>query len=122
MSPVHSQPAPTLRIRRRHVSPTTAGLFPECPSVVGPRKAVSSPARVAGQRGSISDQAPADPPPPSPPHPATPTRAPRPRRPHAPVPPPPPPARLLPPPRLPPPPPPPHPPPPSAAPPRTPPL
>src|SRR6266480_6358472 len=57
MSPVHSQPAPILRIRRRHVSPTTAGLFPECPSVIGPTKAVSSPARVAGQRGSISDQA-----------------------------------------------------------------
>ncbi len=63
MSPVHSQPAPTLRIRRRHVSPTTAGLFPECPSVIGPTKAVSSPARVAGQRGSISDQATADCPP-----------------------------------------------------------
>src|SRR5882762_8132926 len=63
MSPVHSQPALTLRIRRRHVSPTTAGLFPECPSVIGPTKAVSSPARAAGQRGSISDQATADCPP-----------------------------------------------------------
>src|SRR5256886_7461476 len=63
MSPVHSQPAPTLRIRRRHGSPTTAELFPECPSVIGPTKAVSSPARVAGQRGSISDQATADCPP-----------------------------------------------------------
>src|SRR5437879_1909151 len=80
MSPVHSQPAPTLRIRRRHVSPTTAGLFPECPSVVGPRKAVSSPARVAGQRGSISDQATADCPPASRTQHGTPNREPGPCR------------------------------------------
>src|SRR5437016_8286193 len=80
MSPVHSQPAPTLRIRRRHVSPTTAGLFPECPSVVGPRKAVSSPARVAGQRSSISDQATADCPPASRTQHGTPNREPGPCR------------------------------------------
>src|SRR2546430_13941410 len=63
MSPVHSQPAPTVRIRRRHASPTTGGLFPDCPDVLGPIKAVRSPAPVADQRGSISDQATADCPP-----------------------------------------------------------
>jgi len=34
MSPVHSQPAPRFRFRRRRASPTTAGLFPECPDVL----------------------------------------------------------------------------------------
>ena len=63
MSPVHSQLAPTFRIRRRHASTTTVGLFPECPDVLGPSKEVSSSVPVADQRGSVSDQATADCPP-----------------------------------------------------------
>src|SRR5260370_25157306 len=63
MSPVPSPLALNFRIRRRHASPTTVGLFPECPDAIGPMKMVSSPAPVADQRGSISDQATADCPP-----------------------------------------------------------
>src|SRR5258708_12870533 len=70
MSPVHSPAAPSFRIRRRRVSPTTAGLFPENPDV--------SPARLVSIRlvndslscdlttvgcGSISDPATTDGPP-----------------------------------------------------------
>ena len=40
MSPVHSPSAPSFRIQRRQVSPTTAGLFPECPDVISPVKMV----------------------------------------------------------------------------------
>jgi len=72
MSPVHSPSAPSLRIRRRHASPTTVGLFPECPDAISPmkmasdcltgdRKTVGAP--VADQRGSNSNQATADCPP-----------------------------------------------------------
>jgi DNA repair photolyase len=63
MSPVHSPSTPHFRMRRRCVSPTTVRLFPECPNVISPMKAVSSPAPVADQRGSISDRATADCPP-----------------------------------------------------------
>ena len=63
MSPVHSQPAPTFRFRRRRASPTTVGLFPECPDVISPIKQVRDHAPVADQRGSNSNQATADCPP-----------------------------------------------------------
>lgn len=72
MSPVHSLSAPSFRIRRRHASPTTVGLFPECPDVISPMKVVSRPAPAADQltgdraavdRGSISDPATTDCPP-----------------------------------------------------------
>jgi DNA repair photolyase len=63
MSPVHSQPAPTFRIRRRHASPTTVGLFPECPDAISPMKAVCSLAPVTDQHGSNSNQATPDCPP-----------------------------------------------------------
>src|SRR5258706_3617623 len=57
MSPVHSPSAPSFRIRRRHVSPTTVGLFPECPDVISPKQVVQGLAPVADQRGNNSDQA-----------------------------------------------------------------
>src|SRR5467141_2156147 len=57
MSPVHSLSAPSFRIRRRRASPTTAGLFPECPDAISPMKMVSSPAPAVDQRGSNSNQA-----------------------------------------------------------------
>src|SRR5207249_4588723 len=60
MSPVHSLSAPSFRIRRRHVSPTTAGLFPECPEAISPKQVVQSPARTEDRRGSISDRATTD--------------------------------------------------------------
>src|SRR6266436_1748213 len=63
MSPVHSLSAPSFRIRRRHVSPTTVGLFPECPDAISPIEMVRGPAPVADQLGSISDQATPDCPP-----------------------------------------------------------
>src|SRR5260370_41168545 len=63
MSPVLSPSTLSFRIRRRYASPTTAGLLPECPEDVSPIKAVCDLARVADQRGSISDQATADCPP-----------------------------------------------------------
>jgi DNA repair photolyase len=65
MSPVHSLSAPGFSTRRRHALPTTVRLFPECPDVLSPMKAVSSPAPVADQRGSLSDRRTADCPPPS---------------------------------------------------------
>src|SRR5947208_3425650 len=63
MSPVHSLSAPSFRIRRRHVSPTTAGLFPECPEAISPKQVVQSPARTEDRRGSISDRETTDCPP-----------------------------------------------------------
>jgi DNA repair photolyase len=80
MSPVHSPTAPSFRIRRHHVSPTTAGLFPECPEAISPKQVVQDLAPVtdqlAGGRntadftgdhtvdlGSISDQVTTDCPP-----------------------------------------------------------
>ena len=63
MSPVHSQPAPTFRMRRRHASPTTVGLFPECPDAISPMKAVCSLAPVTDQHGTNSNQATPDCPP-----------------------------------------------------------
>jgi DNA repair photolyase len=63
MSPVHSQPAPTFRFRRRRASPTTVGLFPECLDVISPMQMVHDRAPVADQRGSNSNQATADCPP-----------------------------------------------------------
>src|SRR5437660_3398884 len=64
MSPVHSPAAPSSRIRRRRVSPTTAGLFPENPDVSSARlvsirlvnDSLSSDQTTVGC-GSISDQA-----------------------------------------------------------------
>ena len=75
MSPVHSLSAPRFRIRRRHASPTTVGLFPECPEcpdAISPMQAVSSLAPVADQltgdrktvdRGSSSNRPTTDCPP-----------------------------------------------------------
>ncbi len=63
MSPVHSSAAQDFRIRRHHASPTSAGLFPECPDDLSPKQAASNLAPVAGQRGSISDHKTADCPP-----------------------------------------------------------
>src|SRR6202521_2417419 len=63
MSPVHSQPAPSFRFRRRRASPTTVGLFPECPDVISPMQMVHDLAQVVDQRGSNSNQATADCPP-----------------------------------------------------------
>ncbi len=60
MAPVHSPTAPSFRTRRRHVSPTTAGLFPECPDAKSPKQVVQSPARTEDRRGSISDRATTD--------------------------------------------------------------
>src|SRR5206468_9238255 len=65
MPPVHSPTAPSFRTRRRHVSPTTVGLFPECPEAISPKQVVQDLAPVADQLtgdrktvdfGSISDQ------------------------------------------------------------------
>src|SRR5947208_3362410 len=63
MSPVHSQPAPSFRFRRRRASPTTAELFPECPDVISPMQMVHDLAQVVDQRGSNSSQATPDCPP-----------------------------------------------------------
>jgi len=63
MSPVHSPSAPSFRIRRLHASPTTAGLFPECPDAISPNQMVHDLAQVVDQRGSNSNQATADCPP-----------------------------------------------------------
>ena len=63
MSPVHSPSAPSFRTRRRPASPTTVSLFPVCPEVISPKQAVSNPAPVADQYGSISDHKTADCPP-----------------------------------------------------------
>ena len=72
MSPVHSPSAPSFRIRRRNASPTTVGLFPECPDATSPMKMASDcltggremvGAPVVDQRGSNSNQATADCPP-----------------------------------------------------------
>jgi DNA repair photolyase len=56
MSPVHSPSAPNFRIRRRHVSPTTAGLFPECPDVLSPKPAVQSLAQTGDQCNADSNR------------------------------------------------------------------
>src|ERR1700687_3750011 len=63
MSPVHSPSAPSFRIRRLHASPTTAGLFPECPDAISPNQMVHDLAQVVDQRGSNSNQTTADCPP-----------------------------------------------------------
>src|SRR5437667_3498291 len=63
MPPVHSPTAPSFRTRRRHVSPTTAGLFPECPDAKSPKQVVQRPARTEDRRGSISDRETTDCPP-----------------------------------------------------------
>src|SRR6267378_1742151 len=63
MSPVHSPSAPSFRIRRRRVLPTSVGLFPECPDVISPKQVVQGLAPVADQRGNISDQTTTDCPP-----------------------------------------------------------
>jgi DNA repair photolyase len=63
MSPVHSLPAPSYATRRRRASPTTVGLFPECPDALSPVEGVRDPAPVADQRGSVSNRATADCPP-----------------------------------------------------------
>ncbi len=63
MSPVHSLSAPSFWIQRRHVSPATVGLFPECPDVISPMKAVRDLAQIANQRGSSSNRPTTDCPP-----------------------------------------------------------
>src|SRR5882762_9688097 len=63
MSPVHSPSAPSFRIRRRRVLPTSVGLFPGCPDVISPKQVVQGLAPVADQRGNISDQTTTDCPP-----------------------------------------------------------
>src|SRR6266851_4559849 len=70
MSPVHSPAAPSSRIQRRRVSPTTVGLFPENPDVSSARlvsirlvkDSLSGDQTTVGC-GSISDQATTDGPP-----------------------------------------------------------
>ena len=49
MSPVHSPSAPSFRIQRRRVSPTTVGLFPECPEAISPKQMVQGLAPAADQ-------------------------------------------------------------------------
>src|SRR5260370_25358537 len=49
MPPVHSPSVPSFRIRRRRVSPTTVGLFPECPDVISPKQVVQGLAPAADQ-------------------------------------------------------------------------
>src|SRR5260370_42220313 len=49
MSPVHSPSVPSFRIRRRHVSTTAEGLFPECPDVISPKQMVQGLAPAADQ-------------------------------------------------------------------------
>src|SRR5260370_33152254 len=49
MSPVHSPSVPSFRIRRRHVSTTTVGLFPECPEAISPKRMVQGLAPAADQ-------------------------------------------------------------------------
>src|SRR5258708_34237867 len=49
MSPVHSPSVPSFRIRRRHVSTTTVGLFPECPDAISPKQMVQGLAPAADQ-------------------------------------------------------------------------
>jgi DNA repair photolyase len=49
MSPVHSPSVPSFRIRRRRVTPTTVGLFPECPEVISPKQVVQGLAPAADQ-------------------------------------------------------------------------
>ncbi len=56
MSPVHSLSTPHFRIRRRHDSPTTVRLFPECPEEKSPNARTSGLAPAAGPRGSISNR------------------------------------------------------------------
>lgn len=63
MSPVLSSSSVGVTIRRRRVSPTAAGLFPESPEDVSPMQVVSSLAPVAGQRSNISHRVTADCPP-----------------------------------------------------------
>jgi DNA repair photolyase len=63
MSPVLSSSTIGIRAQRRPVSPTTAGLFPDCPEDVSPMQLIRDLAPVADQRGSISDRATADCPP-----------------------------------------------------------
>jgi len=63
MSPVLSSSTMGIRAQRRPVSPTTAGLFPDCPEDVSPMQLIRDLAPVADQRGSISDRATADCPP-----------------------------------------------------------
>jgi DNA repair photolyase len=72
MSPVLSSSAVGIAIHRRRVSPTTAGLFPDCPEDVSPMQVVSERAPLADQstvesktvdRGSISDRSTTDCPP-----------------------------------------------------------
>jgi hypothetical protein len=63
MSPVLSSSTMGIRAQRRPVSPTTAGLFPDCPDNVSPMQVIRDLAPVADQRSSISDRATPDCPP-----------------------------------------------------------
>lgn len=63
MSPVLSFSTMGVRAQRRPVSPTTAGLFPDCPEDVSPVNVIRDLAPVADQRSGISDRATADCPP-----------------------------------------------------------
>jgi len=63
MSPVLSSSSVSFAVHRRRVSPTTAGLFPDCPEDVSPKQVVNELAPLADQRDSISDRATADCPP-----------------------------------------------------------
>src|SRR6266446_463588 len=56
MSPVHSPSVPRFQIRRRHVSPTTAGLFPECPDAISPKQVVQSLAQTGDQYNADSNR------------------------------------------------------------------
>jgi DNA repair photolyase len=63
MSPVLSLSTVGIGIHRRHVSSTTAGLFPDCPEDVSPTQVVSERAPLGDQLGSISDRSTTDCPP-----------------------------------------------------------
>jgi DNA repair photolyase len=63
MPPVFSSSTAGILAQRRPVSPTTAGLFPDCPEDVSPMQVIRDLAPVADQRGSISDRAKPDCPP-----------------------------------------------------------
>jgi len=63
MSPVHSFPSPSSRVRRRPVAKSALSLFPECP-VVGPSSGCGNLAPVSGPSSAAACLPPSDCPPP----------------------------------------------------------
>lgn len=64
MSPVHSFPPPSSRVRRRPVANPALSLFPECPVVVGPSSGSGNLAPVSDPSSAASCLPPSDCPPP----------------------------------------------------------